>query len=97
MKECTACPGYCCIRQPGAVLLVDAEDIYRLARHLGVKEGDLRRRFMENRHSFKVREDGSCIFRDATRFAASCTIYPARPRQCREFPYSRPCPYLEGR
>jgi hypothetical protein len=25
-----------------------------------------------------------------------CLIHEARPKQCREFPYDRPCPYLEN-
>jgi hypothetical protein len=24
-----------------------------------------------------------------------CSVHQARPRQCREFPYDEPCPYLQ--
>lgn len=95
MKACTSCPGYCCIRQPGAVLLLEAADVNRLARHFGVADGKFRKLWMENRYSLRVREDGSCIFLEVARAAASCTVYPARPRQCQEFPFGRPCPYLK--
>jgi Fe-S-cluster containining protein len=42
-----------------------------------------------------VRDDGSCIFLSDRKIRARCTIHQARPRQCREFPYGEPCPYLE--
>lgn len=95
MNYCNFCPGYCCYRLSGSVLLIDAEDINRLARHFGVSDGEIRRRFMENRYTLKVKEDGSCIFQAEDRMMKRCTVHAARPGQCRRFPYDRPCPYLE--
>jgi Fe-S-cluster containining protein len=50
---------------------------------------------MENKYTFKVKDDGSCIFQAADRMVRRCTVHEARPAQCRNFPYNRPCPYLE--
>ncbi len=93
---CNYCPGYCCYRLPGATLYLDAEDINRLARHLSISDGEVRRRFLENKNTFKTREDGSCVLLANGRMCKRCTIHEARPRQCRDFPYEKPCPYLEN-
>lgn len=95
MNYCNYCPGYCCYRLEGSVLLIDAEDINRLARHFSITDGEIRKRFMENRHTFKVKEDCSCIFQSSDRMIKRCTVHEARPKQCRSFPYNNPCPYLE--
>ena len=92
---CNFCPGYCCYRLEGASLYVMAEDINRIGRHFGITDGEVRRRFLEGRYTFRTREDGSCIFLSDDRLCRRCTIHEARPRQCRDFPYDRPCPYLE--
>lgn len=93
---CNFCPGYCCYRLPGATLYLDADDINRLARHFSINDGEVRRRYLENKNTFKTREDGSCILLANDRMCKRCTIHAARPRQCRDFPYDKPCPYLEN-
>jgi Fe-S-cluster containining protein len=95
MNYCNYCPGYCCYRLEGSVLLIDAVDINRLARHFSISDGEVRKRFMENRYTFKVKDDGSCIFQSSDRMVKRCTVHSARPQQCRRFPYNKPCPYLE--
>jgi Fe-S-cluster containining protein len=95
MIYCNYCPGYCCYRLAGSVLLITATDINRLARHFGVADAEIRRRCMENRYTFKVKTDGSCLFLADDRLRRRCTVHEARPDQCRRFPYGRPCPYLE--
>ena len=92
---CNYCPGYCCYRLPGSVLLIDAEDINRLARHFQITDGEFRKRYMENKYTFNVKEDGSCIFQASDKMIKRCTVHAARPKQCRMFPYDEPCPYLE--
>jgi len=92
---CSHCPGYCCYRLEGATLYLDAVDINRIARHFGISDGQVRKRFIEGKNTFKVREDGSCIFLSNEKTHARCSIHEARPRQCREFPYGGPCPYLD--
>jgi len=95
MSYCNYCPGYCCYRLDGSVLLIDGDDINRLARHFSITDGEARKRFMENRFTFKVKDDGSCIFQATDRMIKRCTIHVARPMQCRMFPYNNSCPYLE--
>lgn len=93
---CNYCPGYCCYRLPGATLYLDAADINRLARHFSISDGEVRSRFLENKNTFKTRADGSCLLLANDRMCKRCTIHEARPRQCRDFPYDKPCPYLEN-
>jgi uncharacterized protein len=95
MNYCNYCPGYCCYRLEGSMLLLTAADINRLARHLGIADGEVRRLYLENKYTFRVNTDGSCIFLAQDRLSRRCTIHEARPDQCRRFPYGRPCPYLE--
>lgn len=95
MNYCNYCPGYCCYRLAGSTLFIDNDDINRLARHFSISDGKVRRRFMENRYTFRVKSDGSCIFQASDRLIKRCTIHAARPSQCRRFPYNKPCPYLE--
>jgi Fe-S-cluster containining protein len=92
---CSFCPGYCCYRLPGATLYLDALDINRIARYFNISDGVVRAHYLEGKNTFKVRADGSCIFLSRERIRARCSIHDARPRQCREFPYDEPCPYLE--
>lgn len=91
---CNYCPGYCCYRLKGSTLYLDAADINRIARYLEITDGEVRKRYLEGKNTFRVWEDGSCIFLSNSKMCARCTIHEARPRQCREFPYGEPCPYL---
>jgi Fe-S-cluster containining protein len=93
---CNYCPGYCCYRLPGATLFIRNEDINRMARHFGISDGEVRKRFLENKNTFKTRDDGSCILLAHDRLCKRCTIHEARPKQCSDFPYDKPCPYLEN-
>lgn len=95
MNYCNYCPGYCCYRLDGSTLFIDNDDINRIARHFAISDGEVRKRYMENRFTFKVKEDGSCIFQASDRMVKRCTIHTVRPSQCRRFPYGNPCPYLE--
>ena len=92
---CNFCPGYCCYRREGATLYLDAADINRIARHFRISDGEVRKKYLEGKNTFKVREDGSCVFLINGRMYARCSIHTARPKQCRDFPYNDPCPYLE--
>lgn len=92
---CNFCPGYCCYRLEGSTLYLDATDINRIARHFKISDGEVRKRYIEGKNTFKVREDGSCIFLNNDKMRGRCSIHLARPLQCREFPYNGPCPYLD--
>lgn len=91
---CNFCPGYCCYRLPGATLWLDNLDINRLARHFGLTDGEVRNRYIVEKNTFRTRADGSCLFLSSGKMIKRCSIHEARPRQCREFPYNDPCPYL---
>ncbi|MDW7771986.1 MAG: YkgJ family cysteine cluster protein [Desulfobulbaceae bacterium] len=95
MLYCNYCPGYCCYRLKGSVLLITATDINRLARYFNVSDGEIRKQYMENKYTLQIKEDGSCIFVISERLVKRCSIHQARPDQCRRFPYGKPCPYLE--
>jgi len=95
--ECTGC-GDCC-RWSGSVLLTDS-DIARIANHLGFPELefiDRHTRLAPNRIQLALldQKDDSCAFLENNR----CSIYEARPRQCRTFPYAwsvpEGCPALD--
>lgn len=92
---CNYCSGFCCYRLPGSILLITAIDINRIARHFHLSDGEVRRRFIEKRNTFKVKDDGSCIFLLDGKLNKRCLLHSARPQQCRDFPYDGCCPYLE--
>lgn len=82
---CTRC-GACCTGAPGYVW-VDEDQIARLADYRGESIESFSRRFVRQvgtRYSLIERPGGDCIFWDR---AAGCTVYPARPDQCRTWPF----------
>lgn len=92
---CNFCPGYCCYRLQGATLYIDATDINRIARYFGISDGEVRKRYIEGKNTFRVKDDGSCIFLIDGKPSKRCGIHLARPQQCKDFPYDKPCPYLQ--
>lgn len=85
--ECTQC-GDCCTGAPGFVW-VNNEEIAALAAAIG--EEDIERfvalyvRSVGVRKSLREYSDGACVFFDNE--ARKCTVYQARPRQCRTWPF----------
>lgn len=82
---CTQC-GACCTGAPGYVW-VTADEIQRLADFRGESPEDFSRRYVRrvgSRHSLTERPNGDCIFWDKS---AGCTVYQARPIQCRTWPF----------
>jgi hypothetical protein len=82
---CTKC-GACCTGAPGYVW-VSPEEIERLADFRGLSVREFSTRFVRKvgrRYSLIERPGGDCIFWDKT---AGCTVYPARPVQCRTWPF----------
>jgi len=80
--DCLEC-GNCC---KGYSPRFKTTDIKRIAKYLQVKEGDLVNRYL------KVDEDGDYVMKTAPcAFLGSdnhCSIYDARPGDCRRFPYT---------
>ena len=85
--ECSQC-GDCCTGAPGYVW-VNNEEIAALAAEIG--EEDVERfvalyvRNVGVRKSLREYSDGACVFFDTD--ARKCTVYHARPRQCRTWPF----------
>jgi len=82
--KCKQC-GECC-RWQGHVLLTD-QDIKRLSELLAVSEADFIDQYTDlasNRAQLTLKDqaDGACIFLSGS----TCSVYPARPDQCRQFP-----------
>jgi uncharacterized protein len=83
-SSCVRCSS--CCRWPGHVLLTDA-DIARLALALGLAEPELIDRYTvlaANRAQLSLadREGRECVFLQGN----ACSVYEARPDQCRDFP-----------
>lgn len=94
---CNYCPSYCCYRLEGSSLLVTAEDINRIGRNLEISDGEVRKRYIDSKNTFKVRDDGACIFLIDGKACKRCSIHDFRPMQCKNFPPNNdPCPYLEN-
>jgi hypothetical protein len=84
--SCTAC-GDCCSGEPG-VVWVDDEELSALAEALGLEAAEVERQYTRRlgvRRALLERFDGDCIFLDAQ--SRRCTVYPARPVQCRTWPF----------
>ena len=82
---CTRC-GRCCTGAPGYVW-VDEEDIALLCELRQIEKSEFMRRFVSSHPdglSLNEKANGDCVFWDA---ADGCTVYEARPPQCRTFPF----------
>ena len=82
-----ACQPGCtrCCTQKGWVYL-GVEDVPRLAAFLGMSEEEFRRRYVySTTHKTRLRKprNGQCPFLKAE----GCSVHPAKPTQCRVFPF----------
>ncbi len=84
---CTQC-GDCCTGAPGFVW-VNNEEIAEIAKLLGIEDVDefekLYVRQVGIRKSLREFPNGDCVFFDPEK--RNCTVYSARPRQCRTWPF----------
>lgn len=84
--ECTQCGG-CCSGEPGAVW-VNADEVRQLSQAMQMDEQAFRAKFVRkigSRYSLIEYPDGDCIFLDPQ--SRGCTVYEARPIQCRTWPF----------
>lgn len=83
--KCTGC-GKCCTGSPGYVYLSEP-DVYRLADHLQMSAKDFLEQYARKEDDVYVLRDrpGSydCTFLKNNQ----CSVYEARPTQCRTFPW----------
>ena len=83
---CTQC-GNCCTGAPGYVW-VNNEEIAALAALMGLEAAEFEERFVRQvgaRKSLKELAGGDCVLLDGP--SRKCTVYDARPRQCRTWPF----------
>ena len=84
--KCTGC-GDCCSGQPGFVWM-DEPQIDRLAAHMGLSRDAFGRRYLrrvgENISLIEHAVTGDCCFFERGK---GCTVYEARPTQCRTYPF----------
>ncbi|HEX5329396.1 YkgJ family cysteine cluster protein [Sulfuricurvum sp.] len=89
-SACASCGGNCCTGESGSIF-VSVTEIAAIAELLEMEEGEFRRTYLRKegfRFSLKERlVEGSydCAFFD--RSLKGCSIYAARPLQCRTFPF----------
>ncbi len=84
--ECSQC-GDCCTGAPGFVW-VNREEIVALAAELGLEVEEFERKYVKTvgvRKSLDERANGDCLLFDPQ--TRKCTVYGARPRQCRSWPF----------
>lgn len=84
--QCTAC-GDCCTGAPGYVW-VDATEIAKLAKHVGLTVAEFEAKFVRkvgDRKSLIEYENGDCVFFDNQ--TRKCKVYEARPQQCHTWPF----------
>lgn len=85
--KCTEC-GKCCTGPTGYVW-VSEDEMLEIATHLGLSFDDFTKKYIRQvgeRFSLVERKSGSdyeCVFLRGKR----CTIYEARPKQCKTFPW----------
>ena len=83
--RCTQC-GDCCSGAPGFVWVND-EEIHAIADFLGESVEQvtaLHTHFAHRGRSLREKNNGECVFYEK---GIGCTIYPARPGQCRTWPF----------
>lgn len=88
---CETCEGNCCIGESGNIWINKIE-IDNLAKHLNLSLEELRNKYLEKRgYKYSIKEvqlakdNFACVFFDLNK--KQCSIYEARPVQCRTFPF----------
>ena len=87
--ECTQCGKCCTNRGEYAYVYLSDDEVDALAKHLELSRAAFKRKytFIDEYGWRQLRFTGSrCVFLDE---ADRCGVYPARPVQCRTFPFWR--------
>ncbi len=95
--DCSKCPGYCCSYDQ---IEVSDFDVKRLAKHLDMTPDAAEKKYTKIddgkvilRHHADESFTSICIFFDSEH--RRCSVYEARPRTCRTYPYGNKCGYYE--
>lgn len=85
--KCTRC-GDCCVAADGYHVFLDRDEAEAIRTLLGLSTGWFRRRYLHRLADGELvaaaEADGRCVFLQAD---GSCRVYPARPLQCRTYPF----------
>lgn len=87
---CSTCKGKCCTGESGYIY-VTQDEIFKIAELLNLGVHDFVKEYLfkaNYKYSIKERKFGEsheCVFYD--RDSNGCTIYEARPNQCKTFPF----------
>jgi Fe-S-cluster containining protein len=85
--ECQPDCGKCCTNAREGSLFLEPQDIARLAKHLGVTERELVKKQAVVHDDGEIElgkaPNGDCVFLEGSK----CTVYEARPLQCRVYPF----------
>ncbi|MCX5633323.1 MAG: YkgJ family cysteine cluster protein [Phycisphaerae bacterium] len=87
---CQQC-GSCCCGPDEGVIWISRPEINMLAEHLGLSASELRKKYLRRiGFRFSIRENPcskDCVFLANLNGFKGCTIYNARPMQCRNWPF----------
>lgn len=89
-SACAACGGRCCTGESGNIF-VRPDEVRALAALLKMEETEFRSAYLIKKgYKFSIKEhivgdSHDCIFYD--RKIGGCSVYTARPQQCRTFPF----------
>lgn len=90
-NECAKCQGNCCIGESGYIW-INKQEIENLAKLLNLSIEELGMNYLKKvgyKYSIvekKIAQDNyACIFFDLEK--RQCSVYEARPSQCRTFPF----------
>jgi len=88
---CSQCEGNCCIGESGYIW-INQNEIISLSRLLNITVEELKLKYLNKvNYKFSIKErklsedNFSCAFFDIN--LKQCSIYDARPSQCRTFPF----------
>ena len=90
-NKCSSCEGNCCIGTSGYIWIT-SQETEKLAKYLDISVEDCYSKYLvKYSYKFSIKEikmskdNYRCIFFDLDK--KQCSIYEARPNQCRTFPF----------
>jgi len=90
-NECSKCEGNCCIGESGYIW-INPREIEDLSKLLNISTDELKEKYLNKiNYKFSIKEkklaqnNYACAFFDLN--LKQCSIYDARPSQCRTFPF----------
>ena len=88
---CNSCAGNCCIGESGYIW-INSQEIQALALYLKISAEELKNRYLNKiEYKYSIKEvklasnNYACCFFNLDK--KQCSVYDARPNQCRTFPF----------